>query len=90
MEYSAFMNAIKIYREAVGLQLEKRITGKVYVDYFPLKDCFYIEITNPSFVYDCKIYGISEKMNQGTSSNAIAIEIIKNYKSEIFKYYFKK
>lgn len=89
MEYLAFMDAIKIYRKAVSQQLEKRITGKIYIDYFPLKDCFYIQIINKGFVYDCKIYGISEKMNKGTSSIALAIEIIKSYKSEIFKYYFK-
>lgn len=90
MDFMTFIGAPIIYKEGLKAKLEARITGMIAVDYFPLKDCIQVTISNRGFVFRYKVYETSDKINQCVSSDTIANEICKAYTRQISRTFFKK
>lgn len=90
MDFSTFMGATVLYREQIKNQLQNRVTGKIFTNYLPLKDCTIVTISNIGFMFEYKLYKTSEKMNKGVTSSMVADEICKSYKWHIIRTFFKK
>ena len=90
MDFSTFTEATTIYREQIKNQLQSRVTGKIFTDYLPLKDCTIITILDGGLMFEYKLYRTSEKINKGISSAMVADEICKSYKFHIIRTFFKK
>lgn len=90
MDFSTFIGATILYREQIKNQLQNRITGKIFTEYLPLKDCIIVTISNGSFKFEYKLYKTSETMNKGISSAMVADEICKSYMFHIIRTFFKK
>ena len=90
MDSSTFMGATVLYREQIKNQLQSRVTGKIFTDYLPLKDCTIITILNGDLMFEYKLYKTSEKMNKGISSAMVADDICKSYMFHIIRTFFKK
>ena len=90
MDFSTFMGATVLYLEQIKNQLQNRVTGKIFTNYLPLKDCTIVTISNIGFMFEYKLYKTSEKMNKGVTSSMVADEICKSYKWHIIRTFFKK
>ena len=90
MDFLTFQGAPILYTEGLKEKLEARIIGTIVVDYFPIKDCIRVTITNRGFIFKYTVYEASDKINHCVSSDTIANEIFKAYIRQINRTFFKK